>query len=112
MWALSGRKWDTWLPGIWKKAEVLKNFFASLFTGRCSRHTTQVADNKDRDWENEELPILGENQVRDHLTKNKVHTSIGPDEVHPQVLKQLAMKLLSRCPSYFRSGGSLGKFPD
>jgi len=46
-----------------EKAEVLGDFFASVFSGKCSSHTTQVTDSKGRDWENEELPTVGENQV-------------------------------------------------
>ncbi|KFQ76045.1 hypothetical protein N337_12204, partial [Phoenicopterus ruber ruber] len=45
------------------KTEVLKDFFASVFTGKCSGHTTQVAEGKGRDWENEEPPTVGEDQV-------------------------------------------------
>jgi len=76
--------WDT------EKAEVLKGFFASVFSSKCSRHTTQVAEGKGRAWENEELPTVGEGQVQDHLRNLKVHQSMGPDEVHPQVLRELA----------------------
>jgi len=36
-----------------EKAEVLGDFFASVFTSKCSSHTTQVTDGKSRDWENE-----------------------------------------------------------
>ncbi|KFM12189.1 hypothetical protein AS27_05990, partial [Aptenodytes forsteri] len=42
------------------------------------------------DWENEEPPTVGEHQVRDHLRHLKVHKSMGPDEIHPQVLRELA----------------------
>ena len=73
-----------------EKAEVLNDFFASVFTGKCSSHTTQVAEGKGRDWENEELPTVGEDQVQDHLRNLKVHKSMGPDEMHPQVLRELA----------------------
>jgi len=37
-----------------EKAEVLKDFFASVFNSKCSSHTTKVADVKGRDWDNEE----------------------------------------------------------
>ena len=50
-----------------EKAEVLDDIFASIFTGKCFSHTTQVTEGKGRDWENEEPPIVGEDQVRDHL---------------------------------------------
>ncbi|KAK4808975.1 hypothetical protein QYF61_015209 [Mycteria americana] len=53
MQAHYGRKWETWLPGIWRRLEVLKNFFASVFTGKCSSHTAEVAEGKGRDWEND-----------------------------------------------------------
>ena len=46
-----------------EKAEVLNDVFASVFIGKCSSHTAQVAEEKGRDWENEELPTIGEDQV-------------------------------------------------
>ncbi|GAB0180075.1 mitochondrial enolase superfamily member 1 [Grus japonensis] len=73
-----------------EKAEVLYDFFfASFFTGKCSSHTTQVTEGKGRDWENAEPPTVGEDQVRDHLRNLKVHKSMGPDEMHPRVLREL-----------------------
>ncbi|KFV18177.1 hypothetical protein N340_02392, partial [Tauraco erythrolophus] len=50
---------------IWdmEKAEVLNYFFASLFTGTSSSGTAQVPEGKGRDWENEEPPTVGEDQV-------------------------------------------------
>ncbi|KFV58198.1 hypothetical protein N341_07968, partial [Tyto alba] len=41
-----------------------------------------------RDWQNEEPPTV-EDQVRDHIRNLKVHESMGPDEMHLQVLKDL-----------------------
>ena len=65
-----------------EKAEVLNDFFASVFTSKCSSHTTQVAEGKGRDWENEEPPTVGEHQVREYLRNLKVHKSMGPDDLH------------------------------
>ncbi|GAB0177396.1 mitochondrial enolase superfamily member 1 [Grus japonensis] len=72
-----------------EKAEILNEFFASAFTGKGSSHTTQVAESKGRDWENAEPPTVGEDQVREYLRNLKVHKSMGPDEVHPRVLREL-----------------------
>ncbi|GAB0178212.1 mitochondrial enolase superfamily member 1 [Grus japonensis] len=71
-----------------EKAEVLNNFFTSVFTSKCSSHTAPVTEG--RDWENEEPPTVGEDQVQDHRRNLKVHKSMGPDELHPQVLRELA----------------------
>ncbi|GAB0192613.1 mitochondrial enolase superfamily member 1 [Grus japonensis] len=73
-----------------EKAEVLNDFFASVFTGKCLSHTAQVTEGKGRDWENEEQPAVGEDQVQKYLRNLKVHQSMGPDEMHLCVLRELA----------------------
>lgn len=49
-----------------ENAEVLNNFPPSVFTSNCSSHTNQVTEDKCREWENEELPPVLEDQ-RDFL---------------------------------------------
>ncbi|GAB0189098.1 mitochondrial enolase superfamily member 1 [Grus japonensis] len=71
-----------------EKAEVLNDFFASVFTGKCLSHTAQVTEG--RDWENAGPPTVGEDQVSEYLRNLKVHKSMGPDELHPRVLRELA----------------------
>ncbi|GAB0207142.1 mitochondrial enolase superfamily member 1 [Grus japonensis] len=71
-----------------EKAEVLKDFFPSVFTGKSLSHTAQVTEG--RDWENAEPHTVGEDQVREYLRNLKVHKSMGLDEMHPWVLRELA----------------------
>ncbi|GAB0179938.1 mitochondrial enolase superfamily member 1 [Grus japonensis] len=69
------RKTSEYVGPLWKetrdlvtqdmeKAEVLNDFFASVFTRKCSSHTAQVTESKGRDWENEEPSTVGEDQVQ------------------------------------------------
>ncbi|GAB0203814.1 mitochondrial enolase superfamily member 1 [Grus japonensis] len=44
---------------------------------------------KGRNWENAELPTV-EDQVQEYLRNLKVHKSMGPDEIHLWVLRELA----------------------
>ncbi|KFV20004.1 hypothetical protein N340_00444, partial [Tauraco erythrolophus] len=46
-----------------EKADVLNDFFASVFTDKRSSGMAQVMEGKGRDWENEEPPTVGEDQV-------------------------------------------------
>lgn len=36
------------------------------------------------------LPLVEEDQVLEHLYKPGIHKSVGPDEIHPQVLRKPA----------------------
>ncbi|PKU41022.1 rna-directed dna polymerase from mobile element jockey-like [Limosa lapponica baueri] len=71
------------------KVGVLNKFFALVFTSKCSSHSTQVAKQKGRDWENEDPPSVGEDQVRDHLGNMKVYKFMGLGEIPLRVLRGL-----------------------
>ena len=74
----------------WEKAEVLNNIFSSVFTDKNSSHAAQLTESKGRDWENEVLLIVGEDQVQDHPRNLNVHKPVWLDVTIPRVLRELA----------------------
>uniref|UniRef100_A0A8D0F699 Reverse transcriptase domain-containing protein n=1 Tax=Strix occidentalis caurina TaxID=311401 RepID=A0A8D0F699_STROC len=71
------------------KAEVLNAFFASVFNNKTSCiEGIQPPQSDDRDWEND--PPAIQERVSDLLHHVDTHKSMGPDGIHPRVLKELA----------------------
>jgi len=73
-----------------EKAEVLNAFFASVFNskGSCSSDI-QPPEQEDRDGEQKETPQIQGEMVSDLLCCIDTRKSMGPDGIHPRVLKEL-----------------------
>jgi len=46
-----------------EKAEVLNDFFASVFTGKGSSYTAQVSESNSKNLEKIDLPVVCEDQI-------------------------------------------------
>jgi len=71
------------------KAEVLDNFFASVFTDNLSPCPSPVDGPQDGDHRGKAPPTVREDQVHDHLRNLNIHKSMRPDDMHPRVLREL-----------------------
>jgi len=70
-----------------------------------------VAENKGKNWEKEDLPAVSEDRVQNHVKNLKVHNSMGPDEIHPQVLSELADKVAKLLSILFERSWQFGGVP-
>ncbi|CAM4488283.1 unnamed protein product [Lepidochelys kempii] len=88
-----------------EKANVLNAFFASVF----SSQTAALGITK---WGRDGQPSVEIEVVRDYLEKLDVHKSMGPDELHPRVLKELAAVIAEPLAIIFENSWRTGEVPD
>ncbi|KAF1468861.1 hypothetical protein FQV17_0013719, partial [Megadyptes antipodes antipodes] len=96
-----------------EKAEVLNACFASVFNRQTSYpQGTRPPELEDRDGEQDERPIIQEEAVNDLLCHLDAHKSMGPDGIHPRVLRELAEELAKPLSIIYQQSWLTGEVPD
>ncbi|KAJ7427640.1 hypothetical protein BTVI_01618 [Pitangus sulphuratus] len=54
-----------------EKIRVLHHFLPQSFTSKFSSHTIHVAEVESRDWENKELPTVGDDQIQEDVSRSR-----------------------------------------
>ncbi|CAM4569974.1 unnamed protein product [Lepidochelys olivacea] len=92
-----------------EKANVLNAFFASVFTNKVSSQTAALGSTA---WGGGDQTSVEKEVVRDYLEKLDVHKSMGPDVLHPRVLKELADVIAEPLAIIFENSWRSGELPD
>ncbi|CAM5119228.1 unnamed protein product [Eretmochelys imbricata] len=92
-----------------EKANVLNAFFASVFTNKVSSQTAALGSTA---WGGGDQPSVEKEVVRHYLEKLDDNKSMGPDALHPRVLKELADVIAEPLAKIFENSGRSWEVPD
>jgi len=73
-----------------EKAEVPKATFTSVFVSKSNLQEPHDPETKGKIWSKKDAPLVGEDQVREYLVKPGLHKSMGPEGMHPHMLREQA----------------------
>ncbi|GAB0183938.1 mitochondrial enolase superfamily member 1 [Grus japonensis] len=95
-----------------EKAKVLNAIFASVFNSQTScPRGIQPPELEDRDREQNKPPIIQEEAVNDLLRHLDTHKSMGPDGIHPRVVRQLVEELAKPLSIIYQQSWLTGEVP-
>ncbi|RMC18591.1 hypothetical protein DUI87_04485 [Hirundo rustica rustica] len=96
-----------------EKAEVLNAFFTSVFSGKtaCPQNNCPLGL-VDGVREQNGPPVIQEETVRELLSHLDVNKSMGPDGIHPRVMRELADELVKLLSIIYQQSWLTGEVPD
>jgi len=73
------------------------SFFASVFSAKTGPQESQAPEVKEAAYKEDDFPLVEEDCVRDRLSNLDVHKSMGPNGMHPRVLRELSAEGAGGC---------------
>jgi len=95
-----------------EKAELLHAFFASVISAKASPQESQAPEVREEAHREDDLHLVEEDCVRDHLNNLDAHKSMDRDGMHPQVLRELADVIAEPLSIIFERSWRTGEVPE
>ena len=95
-----------------EKAELLNAFFASVFSVKAILQESQALGVREEACRKNDLSLVEEDCVRNHLSNLDAHKPMGPDGRHPQLLTDLAAIIAEPLSIIFGRSWRTGEVPE